>query len=165
MKKMTLKNKTRYKIWKHMKNELNKKIEKVSVSVTYLDKLRYKIFKYLSKKLSKKNLIPDVSADLRRFKEYISKKFPKSKITVLQEEMVKLSEYMQKMDNKFSSLHEEILGQNVATLNSGNEFSSFSRGIQTTNKIIEQEISKIKDILILQTLFPNIIKNMLPRSC
>ena len=73
MKKMTLKNKTRYKIWKHMKNKLNKKIEKLSYSATYLDKLRYKVFKYLSKKLSKKNLIPDVSADLGRFKEYISR--------------------------------------------------------------------------------------------
>ena len=163
MKKTTLKNKTRYKIWKHMKNKLSKKIEKLSYSATYLDKLRYKIFKYLSKKLSKKNLIPDVSDDLRQFKEYISKRFPKSKITVLQEEMAKLSECMQKMDNKFSSLHEEILGLNKASLNSGNEFSSFSRGIQTINKTLEQEISKIKDILVLQALFPNIIKNMLPK--
>ena len=72
MRKMTLKNKIRYKLWKHMKKKLNKKIEKVFSTATYFDKLRYKIFKYLSKKLSKKNLIPDVSADLRQFKEYIS---------------------------------------------------------------------------------------------
>lgn len=139
---LSLKNKLRYKIWKHIKKKLNKKIEKLSRSATYLDKIRYKIFKKLSKKLSKKNLISDVSADLKRFKEYISTKLPKNKVAILHEEMTSFSEYKQKMENELSSLN---------------------CNLQRTNKLVEQEILKIKDILILQILFPDIIKNMLPK--
>ena len=158
MKKMTLKNKTRYKIWKHMKNKLNKKIEKLSYSATYLDKLRYKVFKYLSKKLSKKNLIQDVSVDLRRFKEYITQRLPKNKTAILYSEMMELKKYIQKVNNDLS-----LLNRNVETANKKadlhEEIAELSKSLGT----VKNEINCLKRSSIKQ--FPQNKENELFLFC
>ncbi len=88
---LTICDKLRYKVWKHLRKELLRKAEKVNYLTrsSFCDKMKYKLLKHLYKRLLKKGLVSDFSADQAICKEYADNTLG---VRFLQEYMEKLSD-------------------------------------------------------------------------